>query len=232
MANETVAGLTRFDPLAGGYEGWFESPLGAFVARLEREMILKLLRPQPRERLLEVGCGTGFFLRDIAATGTSCVGIDPSREMLSVAESRPVENVSYLQACAEALPFRNASFDGVLFFTTLEFVQDDQAAVLEAARVVRSGGRLAFGVLNAEGPWAESRRREGGLWAETRFYRRSELESLLRPLGELTVDYCVHVPPQLGRLPRAVLDATDYLLRRAMPRSGALIGMRVDLGRK
>jgi ubiquinone/menaquinone biosynthesis C-methylase UbiE len=122
MAHETVAGLTRFDPLARDYEGWFESPLGAFVARLERDMILKLLRPQPLEYLLEVGCGTGFFLRDVAGTGASCIGIEPSREMLSVAKSRPVENITYLQACAEALPFRNASFDGVLFFATLEFV--------------------------------------------------------------------------------------------------------------
>ena len=231
MANPSVAGLTRFDRLAGGYEGWFESQLGAFVARLERDMIRRLLRPRPHERLLEVGCGTGFFLRDVARTGASCFGIDPSREMLSVAASRPVENIAYQQACAEALPFPGASFDGALFFTTLEFVQDDQAAVLEAARVVRPGGRLVFGVLNSDGPWAQARRREGGLWAETRFYSRSELESLLSPFGGLTIDYCVHVPPRLGGLPAPVLGAANALLRRVRPDGGALIGARVDLGR-
>ncbi|MGE0652967.1 MAG: class I SAM-dependent methyltransferase [Alphaproteobacteria bacterium] len=195
-------------------------------------MILKLLRPRPGECLLEVGCGTGFFLRDLAATAAFCVGIDPSWEMLSVAASRPMDNVSYLRGCGETLPFRRAVFDGALFFTTLEFVQDDQAAVLEAARVVRPGGRLVFGVLNAEGPWAETRRREGGLWAETRFYGRTELVSLLTPLGKLTIDYCVHVPPRIGALPVPLLSAANAFLRQVRPDFGALIGVRVDLGRE
>jgi ubiquinone/menaquinone biosynthesis C-methylase UbiE len=231
MTNETLSALTRFDELAEGYEGWFASPLGAFVARLERDLILKLLRPKPGERVLEVGSGTGFFLREVARSGAICVGVDPSAEMLAVAMAHPAETVTHVRGCGEALPFPPATFDAVLYMTTLEFVQDEGAAVMEAARVVRPGGRLVFGVLNSDGPWASARTREGGLWDAARFYDRRELEALLRPLGALTVDYCVHVPPRLGGLARPLLRVADAALRLTRRGSGALIGVRVDVGR-
>ena len=231
MPNEPLSALTRFDDMAAVYEGWFDTPLGALVARLEGDLILRLLRPQPAERVLEVGSGTGFFLRRVAGSGARCTGLEPSPGMLVAAGAQPLANVSYVGGCGEALPFDTGAFDAVLYMTTLEFVEDPTAAVLEAARVVRPGGRMVFGVLNADGPWARARRREGGLWDAARFYRRAELEALLRPLGALTFDYRVHVPPGLGRLPRALLAPADGLLRLLRPGSGALIGVRVDVGR-
>jgi SAM-dependent methyltransferase len=152
--------------------------------------------------------------------------------MLAVAMSRPLVNVHYAIGCGESLPFKDASFDGLLYMTTLEFVQDVDAAIREATRVVRPGGRLVFGVLNADGPWARARKREGGLWAEARFYRSAELEALLLPLGAAQIDYCVHAPPRLGWLPAPLMSLADGLIRRLFPASGALIGARVSKGRQ
>jgi hypothetical protein len=73
--------------------------------------------------------------------------------------------------------------------------------------------------------------REGGLWAEARFYGPAELEALLSRVGAVRIDYCVHVPPQLGWLPGPLMDVLDWLLRRVSPANGALIGARVAKGR-
>jgi len=222
--------LTRFDELADVYEGWFATRLGAFVAGREEKLILDLLGPQPDERILEVGSGTDYFLRPIARAGARCVGIEPSEEMLSAAMSRPTGKINHVRGRGESLPFRDEAFDGLLYMTTLEFVRDVDAALAEAWRVLRPGGRLVFGVLNADGPWARARKREGGLWDEAHFYRTTELVSLLSSLGAVQVDYSVHVPPWLGWLPVPLMSALDRLLRRSFPASGALIGARVTKG--
>jgi ubiquinone/menaquinone biosynthesis C-methylase UbiE len=226
-----VASLTRFDELAEAYEGWFDTHLGSFVADREGELLLRLLSPGSGERILEVGSGTDHFLRPVARSGARCVGIEPAGEMLSVALTRAAGDIAHVRGRGESLPFRDETFDSLFYMTTLEFVEDVGAALAEALRVVRSGGCLVFGVLNAEGPWARARKREGGLWDEARFYRAGELEALLSPLGAAQIDYCLHVPPQLGWLPGPLMSALDRLLRHSFPASGALIGARVVKGR-
>jgi ubiquinone/menaquinone biosynthesis C-methylase UbiE len=222
-----MASLTRFDELASGYEGWFATRLGAFVDRREKELMLGLLNPQPDETILEIGSGTGYFLRSVAESGARCIGIEPSEEMLSVAIARPAGNVEYVRGCGESLPFSEGSLDAVLYMTTLEFVSDVEAALKEAGRIVRRDGRLVFGILSAEGPWARARKRAGGLWAGARFFNASELEAMLSPLGAVQIEYCVHVPPRLGWLPAPLMSLVDGAFRRLFPASGALIAARV-----
>jgi ubiquinone/menaquinone biosynthesis C-methylase UbiE len=219
--------VSQFDDLAQTYENWFGGHLGAFIGRLETDLVLGSLRPEQGEAILEVGSGTGYFLRKVSRLGARCVGIEPSLKMLSVATSQALANVDYVRGCGESLPFKAACFDGLFYMTTLEFVQDADAAIQEAGRVVRSGGRLVFGVLNAEGSWARARKREGGLWAEARFFHTRELEALLSQLGAVEVGYCVHLPPQLARLPAPLMGVADKLLRRLFPAHGALIVARV-----
>jgi len=102
---------------------------------------------------------------------------------------------------ATTWPFPDAAFDGVILLDQLAFVVDDEAAIAEAARVLRPGGTLRLRVPNA-GPLAwldgfnlarylRDTTRRGPRPAETRgigwrrHYRRSELADLLRPRFEL-----------------------------------------------
>ena len=104
--------------------------------------------------------------------------------MLAVGRRRAPE-ATWVRAWGEALPFPGESFDVVLIFTTLEFVEDVERVLLEARRVLRPGWALVVGVLEALSPWAALYRRLGekGVlpWAQARFLAREDLKALLGP---------------------------------------------------
>jgi len=173
-------GKDPFAPLAEAYEAWYETPLGAFVIA-EEEKALRALLP-PGESLLEVGAGTGYWLKRLPYAQK--VGLEPSLAMLQVGRRR-VPEATWVEGRAEALPFPGQSFDVVLLFTVLEFVEDVEKALVEARRVLKPGGILLLGILEALSPWAALYRRLGekGVlpWAQARFLTREDLQDLLGP---------------------------------------------------
>jgi demethylmenaquinone methyltransferase/2-methoxy-6-polyprenyl-1,4-benzoquinol methylase len=77
------------------------------------------------------------------------VGLDQSPEMLAEARRRLPASVKLMEGTAEALPFADASFEGLTFTYLLRYVPDPGATLRELARVVRPGGSIAgleFGV--------------------------------------------------------------------------------------
>jgi len=122
-----------------------------------RAAYLDLLDVAPGERVLEVGCGSGAVLRDLArrvAPAGRAVGVDPSPMMLQIAselasEAGLNELVDLREGDARSLPFRDGEFDVVLAVTTLSHVPDGERAVPELRRVTRPGGRV--GVFDGDG---------------------------------------------------------------------------------
>jgi SAM-dependent methyltransferase len=97
-------------------------------------------------RLLEIGCGEGRVLREameIDGSGPSAViGLEPAPTLVRSARDAD-QRPSYVAGDATALPFRQATFDTVVAYNSLQTmceVDDMAAAVREAARVVRAGG--------------------------------------------------------------------------------------------
>lgn len=102
-------------------------------------------------RVLEVGCGTGNYIRAIAdATGAICTGVDPSREMLRRARTefgwpkdranaaeRP--DVTFIEGRAEDLPLADRQFDLVYSVDVIHHVENRDAASRELARVLKPG---------------------------------------------------------------------------------------------
>lgn len=112
-----------------------------------RQLVIDALRAAPGERIMDVGCGPGFYvaeLLDQVGSGGSVVGIDSSQPMLAVAAHRSEghDNVAFYRADATSLPVEDASFDAVLSVQVLEYVADVPAALAEMHRAVRAGGRL------------------------------------------------------------------------------------------
>jgi len=133
--------------LATLYEAWQESPEGILLDRLSSELILRLLRPQKGERILDIGCGTGNHLLLFFRSGFDVAGLDASPYMLDIARSRLGDKASLKIGRAEDLPFEDNEFDLATLIITLEFLDDPLEALREAGRVARN--KVFVGVLNS-----------------------------------------------------------------------------------
>ena len=127
--------------------------------------------------MLDAGAGSGTFTKRLAARGFDVTSTDVTDEALDVLRSRVSGAVE--RADATSLPFAANSFDAVILGRGLEHVENDTAALGEAARVLRSGGVL--GVTVPRNPAWFSRSDE---WAgHFRRYTREQLESRVTEAG-------------------------------------------------
>lgn len=148
---------------AADYDAWYDTPRGCWIGETEYRLLLRQLDPQPGERLLDVGCGTGWFTRRLARQPTLDVtGIDIDTAALVFARSRDCHS-TYLHADALRLPFADASFERVISVTALCFIADWQGAIGEIVRVCRK--RFAIGLLNRHSLLWRPKGRDGGVGA-------------------------------------------------------------------
>jgi arsenite methyltransferase len=118
--------------------------IGDVVRR--RGLVRSSLGAMPGERILDLGCGPGFFcaeLQEKVGSAGSVVGVDASPAMLALAARRCEgrENVEFHEADATSLPVADASFDGAVCVQVLEYVADIPAGLSELYRALRPGGR-------------------------------------------------------------------------------------------
>jgi ubiquinone/menaquinone biosynthesis C-methylase UbiE len=199
-----MSGTKTFDDWPEKYEQWFTTPIGRLIRKFEGELILDMLQPSSRDRILDAGCGTGIFTVDLVQAGAAVTGLDLSFPMIR----RAGEKFRALQfqpvlADIRNLPFKNSVFDKTVSVTALEFVKDARAGMDELFRVTRSGGTIVAATLNRLSPWAE-RRTEAGKKGHTIFktvYFRSpdELLSLAPVSGRTQTAIHFHKDDEPGR---------------------------------
>lgn len=146
MISTTIDGY----PLPDRVQDW--PPLPEQEHRPLHRAVLGALGPLDGQRLLDVGCGVGLFMRAAERRGALVAGTDAAVARLEIARWALPDADLRVAAPGEALPFDNGTFDVVTARTARE------AGVLtELARVVRPGGTVAVG------SWV----RPSGCWAET-----------------------------------------------------------------
>lgn len=111
----------------------------AFVYKYGED-VLQLLAPQPGERILDVGCGTGDLTQLIANAGAKPVGIDSSADMIISASAR-FPGVEFKVANAADFYFEE-QFDAIFSNAALHWVRDAEGAVICMSRVLKPGGRF------------------------------------------------------------------------------------------
>jgi SAM-dependent methyltransferase len=136
--SQTAVSTSKWD--AGDY-----ARVGSFVAELGGAA-LDLLDPQPRERILDVGCGEGTLTRKIIERGAIVLGIDNSPEMIAAARDKGVDA---LLLAAEDMQFF-AEFDAAFSNATLHWVLEKEQAARAIFRALKPGGRFA-GEMGGEG---------------------------------------------------------------------------------
>lgn len=126
---------------AGTYDDWFAPVTGQAIAPL----LDRLRDDWAGRRLLDVCCGTGHLTAAAAARGAEAQGLDFADTMVARARANH-PNITFRQGQAEALPYPGASFDAAACAFGLLHVAVPEAAIAEAFRVLKPGGRYAFTV--------------------------------------------------------------------------------------
>ncbi len=167
--------MNAFETEVERYEAWFENHPGAYQSELAaiRELLPKGARG------LEIGTGTGRFSVPFGIVD----GVEPAAAMRRVAEGR---GLKVLDAVAEDLPFPDGSFDFALMVTTICFVADPLGALREAWRILKPGGRMVVGLVDADselGRSYEARKADNPFYRDARFFSASETIQLLDDAG-------------------------------------------------
>lgn len=106
----------------------------------------RLVEREPAGELLDIGTGTGRVLELLGDKVVAAIGIDRSLDMLKVARSTVfragLRQCQLRHADMNRLPFQPGRFDTAVLHMALHYVEDPGAALAEAARVLRAGGRL------------------------------------------------------------------------------------------
>ena len=170
---------------ANKYHSWYESDKGKDIGYEQREVLKVSLGDARGRRLLDIGCGTGYFTSWFSKIGFCVVGIDSSEAMLHVAREKYGEGIEFMFGDAAQLPFGDRSFDVVVFAMSLEFTADAGAVIREAKRV--AGSEIMLAMLNPDHPRnaerMEKAESEGGVFLDAQLMRPKVLAKLFEDDG-------------------------------------------------
>ena len=194
-------GLTFNGINAERYERWYQTKEGSYFDRLEKELIFRMISPTPGERLLEIGCGTGHFLKWLKTFGLKLTGVDSSRDMIEYASKNLDRDIELKVGDAKNLSFEDESFDIVVFIATLEFLDNPKDAIKEALRISKK--KVFIGFLNRLSLLAIKRRIKGffkdSVYNKATFYTIFEIKKMLKEINsELEITKIEGVKTKLG----------------------------------
>lgn len=142
----------RYDPIAEEYEA--HAADGPYNAFYDRPAVLELLGDVTGKRVLDAGCGPGFYAEDVVARGAEVVAFDQSPAIVELAKGRLGETADIrVHDLAESLDWlEDESFDMAVLALVISHLDDRMHALREIHRILRPGGHL---VISTEHPTAD-----------------------------------------------------------------------------
>ena len=127
-----------------GWSKFYEAtPVIGPLLRRQQDEALAALQPDRGERILDLSCGPGRALLPMRAAGTLAIGLDHSAEMIARARAQG-QRAPLVRGDATHLPFRAATFDGLVCSNAFHHYPDAPAALREICRVLKPGGRAVL----------------------------------------------------------------------------------------
>jgi SAM-dependent methyltransferase len=229
----------------------------SYVWRFGQERRLEMIRrfvPLEDARVLDIGCGLGMYVRRFSDFTSRAFGIDIDVERVKRGAREGVRGLTL--AVAEALPFADNVFDGVLLNEVIEHVRSDRETLAEALRVTRPGGRIVifapnrFYPFETHGIYLGKRYKFGNiplvnylpdplrnrLVPHARAYTRARLQSVTHGLPGRWLSWTVIYPgfdnvverkPALGKVLRSVTYGLEKSWLRRLGLSHLLVLERV-----
>ncbi len=144
------------------------------------DRIFEMLEPSPDGVYLDIGCGTGNYLKALTEKGLNFYGIDPSEVMLNEARKN-CDNATLIQASSESIPVHDAFFDGAIAILTTHHWSDLQKGLKELNRVLKPGAKAVFFTFSPE--------QMMGYWLHHYFPEMIEKSRLVAPPVNDMMDY-------------------------------------------
>jgi SAM-dependent methyltransferase len=230
-----------YDDIADSYAAGVDS--APYNALYERPAMLDLLPPLPGTRVLDAGCGAGWYAAELATRGAFVTALDASAAMIRHARDRftsPVLNHLTRQVelrvadLEQPLPFSNATFDGIISSLVLHYLRDWGPTLAEFRRILTPSGWMVFSTHHpaAEAIRLDTRRyadiepvEDYWKWVGTVRYYRRPLSAIIEALTNagLAVERLVEPLPtdEFRKLKPAayerLLRHPEFLLVRARP---------------
>lgn len=128
-----------YDKLASSYDELYGEEQD-----LKHKIILDYIGAERRTTLLDVGCGTGRFLRKADPLYSIGIGVDVSKEMLMLAKRGRTSKTDFVLATSSRLPIRHKTVDCTVSISTSEADEDAQGFIREVGRIGSENSQLAM----------------------------------------------------------------------------------------
>ena len=199
-----------------GEEVWNWSTPAGKLRWARRCRLFKEFIGSNKRRVLEIGCGTGLFTKELAATDNTIIAIDISDALIRKAKERVhAENVQFVVGNAYKTKFKPNSYDFIVGSSSLHHLEVD-SALKEFSRLLKPGGGIMFTEPNMMNPQVALiknvpaiKRRAGDSPDETAFFRW-KIAKKLRDQGftDISIVPFDFMHPQI---PESLLDITGPL---------------------
>jgi ubiquinone/menaquinone biosynthesis C-methylase UbiE len=115
------------------------------------QAVLELLENRRFQVLIDIGCGTGIFLKQAQRIYDYGIGIDLSTKMLQIAKERGTLNTDLVLASSSSLPIKNASIDCAISISTTKSDANLSSLIIDLERTARKDSVLAITVFRETG---------------------------------------------------------------------------------
>lgn len=178
--------------------------VGDMSLKRRAKRIIEEINPQKGEKILDLGCGTGYYLFLLSSlpVDLDLTGLDSDKKALDEAkESLTGKNIKFILGNSNNLPFKKNTFDKIIASEVLEHIEDDEKALKQIIQILKPGGLLVISTPSTNYPffwdpinWLFQRLfkthiKKGffsGIWnGHVRLYKKNELEEKFKKAGFL-----------------------------------------------